>query len=412
MRTPLLFLLFLASALANGQSFRTVNDGAWLDPSTWDCTCVPLGGDSVRIDHAVTFATDVALDTTNFDLSQSGSLIGAGGVSLRCRSIVNLGTVQMARLHVLGMIPQYALSNDGSITAEDVLLSGGFFNTGLLRVQDSLVWVGQSLNGADAKVVCSVLSGTHHQNFGVDSIGTMADLNIGCNGNFSALVVSGDATNITFSGENAHFLGNASFAQFAVGYNCKVDGDMIITGPSNFVSGQIQVGGALVIQDVVNLVDSTALFWAQHLFNFGSIFGDGSFCITDTVINSGFVYGNIDICDLSPTTTIPPFIDGGQGPIAPSVTFCMGGYCAVGIAENAEGPELRVLPNPTSGAVTLKGASVGSAWELIDMNGRILFTGRVDSDQQVIATDGLMPGVYLLRARSGNTSATVRLLKQ
>ena len=412
MRTPLLLLLLLASALANGQSYRTVNDGAWSDPGTWDCSCVPVGGDTVLIRHAVTFATDVVLDTTNVDLSQSGSLVGAGNASLRCRSVVNLGTVQMTRMHVLGMIPQYALSNDGSITAEDILLSGGFFNTGILRVQDSLAWVGQSLNGADAKVVCSVLSGTHHQNFGVDSIGTMADLNIGCNGNFSALVVSGDATNITFSGENAHFLGNASFAQFAVGYNCGVDGDMIITGPSNFVSGQIQVGGALVIQDVVNLVDSTALFWAQHLFNYGSIFGDGSFCITDTVINSGFVYGNIDICDLSPTTTIPPFIDGGQGPIASSVTFCMGGYCAVGIAESAEGPDLHLFPNPTSGVVTLKGASIGTMYELMDLHGRILIAGRVDPDQQLIATESLTPGVYMLRTRSGNTSATVRLVKQ
>jgi hypothetical protein len=128
------------------------------------------------------------------------------------------------------------------------------------------------------------------------------------------------------------------------------------------------------------------------LHNEGSIDGTGNICVTGLTVNEGAIAGDIDFCDGTPTTSVPPIIDINMGTVEPSITFCATIICAVGLADHGHGSVITLVPVPAHGHATLTGPAAEIATiQAIDARGRVVSlpvrAGRID-------LAGLSPGVY------------------
>ncbi len=127
--------------------------------------------------------------------------------------------------------------------------------------------------------------------------------------------------------------------------------------------------------------------------------GDGAICVLDTTENNGSISGDLDFCDLSPTVTVPPFLDSSPGPVDNSVTFCQNNPCATSVTEVfASG--LQLLPSITAEQATLIGIPTGSTVQLIDAAGRIAWPGTgTRAERLELPLGGLPNGAYRVVVR-------------
>ena len=73
---------------------------------------------------------------------------------------------------------------------------------------------------------------------------------------------------------------------------------------------------------------------------------------------------------------------------------------------SAEASALRVFPNPTTGLVTVKGATPGTTLELLDVTGRRVMS--TAGGTTTLDLSGLKPGLYLLRTPEGSAKIIKR----
>ncbi|HET8574019.1 MAG TPA: T9SS type A sorting domain-containing protein [Edaphocola sp.] len=91
-----------------------------------------------------------------------------------------------------------------------------------------------------------------------------------------------------------------------------------------------------------------------------------------------------------------------------------------GIALTATGQQAQLLvyPNPTLDNTTIdvqdfKGRPRDFEWQLSDITGRLLQSGRLSANREMIRLEGYMPGLYLLRLNyKGKPAAVVKILKE
>lgn len=413
MRALLTGLLLLVVSALPAQTVTSIMNGDWNTPATWDCNCIPQPGDSVIIDHALQFATDILLDSTYLAVTAQGVLTGSPGARLAVDRLSNNGLVDVHALSITSVSQLLGLVNYNSIAVgTDLRCAYGFQNQGTLHVGDTLSFEVFSNNFADAFLRCGALVGDEHQNFGTDTITTLGAMLFRNLGGMSSLVVTGTTEGVRFSGEHARFLGDAVLQEFSLGDDCIFSADMTIAGPSNYISGQVQVYGSLMVDNNINLLDSNTLFTvAGDLVNNGSIYGSGAFCVAGTTENNGGIFGEVDICDLSPQTTIPPFIDQGQGIVAPTVTFCAAGHCGVGIAETMAGPALRVYPNPSVLHFQVEGVEPGMHYRLMDAQGREVLSGIVTAVDMPFLWGDLPSGAYGLQFLTGRERLAMTVVR-
>ncbi len=131
----------------------------------------------------------------------------------------------------------------------------------------------------------------------------------------------------------------------------------------------------------------------------GTIGGQGHICISGTSVNYGSIQDEVDICDLTPTTAIPPFIDINIGTVAPTVTYCAGAVCAVGVFEGTELENVKAWPVPANEQLTLEGLPprLAFAVEVRDPLGRMLPVRTMrDGSQMQLDVSTLPAGIYTL----------------
>ncbi|MCC7502393.1 MAG: T9SS type A sorting domain-containing protein [Flavobacteriales bacterium] len=272
------------------QTIMSVQDGAWTDPATWDCTCVPPIPSNVFVMHHVTFSGPLGFGPMLF--------VGPPG-------------------HLEQLSPGYIYCNPGG---------------------------GLEVNG--------VLSTTNY----------------------------------------------------------------LATGCPLLITGTVMAGGGLYAGLGVQLDGGTLLVTGNFSNGVGSaIDGMGQICITDSSNIQGPLTGSIDLCDLTPTTTTPPFVDGGATFVAPTITFCQNSLCATGVKEGDTVLDVEAFPVPASNELTLTGAFHGKAelllhnavGELVQVPAHRQVDGRI-----VLQIDALAQGLYLIEIRNNGLRGVVRFVKE
>lgn len=274
----------------HGQTILSVQDGAWSDPATWDCNCVPPIPANVFVMHHVTFGGPLVFGPMLF-VSPPG--------------------------HLEQLSPGYLYCNPG----------GGLEVNGLLSTANYLA-----------------------------------------------------------------------------------------TGCPLLVTGTVMAGGGLYAGLGVQLDGGTLLVNGNFSNGVGStIDGIGQICISDSSNIQGPLTGTIDLCDLTPTTTTPPFVDGGASFVGPTITFCQNLACATGVKEQREGLSLEAFPVPTTAELVLSGAFQGRTEVFVrDAVGALV---HVPWQQQVegrivLRVDGLAEGLYVAEVRNAGRSGVVRFVKE
>jgi len=73
---------------------------------------------------------------------------------------------------------------------------------------------------------------------------------------------------------------------------------------------------------------------------------------------------------------------------------------------------ISAYPNPFNNQITISGEwERGSHFSILDATGRMVVSGKLNSNNQTIATIQLSNGVYLLEVRNNSKSAVQRLIK-
>lgn len=181
------------------------------------------------------------------------------------------------------------------------------------------------------------------------------------------------------------------------------------------VSGTWLAGGGLYAGLGLQLSGGTLIVNGNFSNGAGTtISGSGQICIADSSNIQGDVTGTIDICDLTPTTTVPPFVDGGAGFIGPTITFCQGTACSTGLGEPLENAPLSVSPNPAMHMATVRGVHGRvNGLALVDGAGRIVQAPwwPAADGAAVLELDGVAQGLYVVRVTDDAGTRTVRMRK-
>ena len=133
------------------QSISSVSNGLATDPFVWDCTCIPLPGDNITINHAIQMNSDWLVNGSgSLTISNSGSLIEDS----QSRSILfdggvmftNQGTTEMTSFAFTNGAEAH---NHGTLSLDTGLYvdqNSTFMNHGLVKDLDSTLTQGTFMN--------------------------------------------------------------------------------------------------------------------------------------------------------------------------------------------------------------------------------------------------------------------------
>jgi hypothetical protein len=380
MKKLLLSLSLLISLGSQAQTATSTVAGAWLNPTTWNCGCVPISGYSVTINHSVTLNTSMTFTTGGVTIGNNGSLV-----------------------------------QDAN---RDILISGGYFyNNGNANFRFMLVTAGTASNSGTFSLAAFSNSAastfTNNGSFTLDSMSTAAGYT-----NSTLGVINGNR----FTNSSAGFL-NVGRITFSLALN---------TG--TFINGHYQAGYAFTNSGIYSNFDSLMLsysLWNKGKFtnnsnslvkltkrlhntvpagtavfdNNGTVMvldswyntdtvkgtNTGTFTIADTSANSGFMKGNFKFCDQTPAFT-PPYVDLNSGTIGNGITWCT----ISGINEKENFSSFMLYPNPNNGTFYI---SSGSETELsiYDVNGRMISELKLEAQNSLKTSFTLNEGIYFVK---------------
>ncbi len=206
---------------------------------------------------------------------------------------------------------------------------------------------------------------------------------------FRELVVNGSlvaSLSIYLSGNPAATIGGTVSTQAVLCYG----GDIVLN------SGSIMVSIGLTMAGSGN-----------------SISGAGQICANDSIgLYNCTVSGTVDLCDLSSTTVVPPFVSVCYNcTAAPTVTYCNGSSCMASVQDVASIAALVVYPNPAHDHVTFEGMPAGVELRIYDGLGQLVLLPSVASGAKMtVDLGGLPKGIYLATATKEMLRLTTPLL--
>lgn len=369
-------LLFSACNFLSARIVTTQANGNATNPFTWDCTCIPVDGDTIIINHALTLDVDYAYTMGGIQVNASGSLTGNANNRIFGVSggyFINNGTVNMAYIFQnggsftnnstitvtrnAGLDQSVTLVNMGTFNVNDTLLintQATFQNNGTMNSPEVLN-AGTFLNTGSVSGDNFWTSGTFTHSAGMVQL-AMSLYNTG---------------NITFSAPSAITLDIWNAENFSANY---------------YISARSLYNGD-TIAGTASFTNNAMISLSQDLLNSETLGGNGDFCVANTTSNSGTVNGTLDICDLTGGNW-----DLNSGTVAGTVTYCSSS-CAIGIAE-AVAPSMSIVPNPSNDVinVTLPAATSGIL-RIVDIAGKVVIEMQVVSSVRVDVS-GLAPGIY------------------
>lgn len=383
----ILIAVFLqCTAFSQKQTIVSIADGPWLTQATWDCNCVPTPGSIIEINHAVTLNTDFAYASGSITINSGASLskdVSMRSLGIAGGSLENDGTLEVDRLGVTAG----TITNSNTMIINQSFYNGGnFTNDGLVEQLDSLQNNGTINNNSDGRIETTNL----WNNATINNDGHL-DMTYFLN----SLTYSGSGVIYT-----SHFLNTGTaITQDSV----LVSVDFMNTGNLHNTTNV----PFLISHDFLNC-DSTyhdAVFTNDGFVHIGNNFTnvdtlkgtEGSFCIAVYSANTGYIKGTVDICDLTPMSGPPYYIDLNTGIIGPDVTSCTHS-CNVGINEvNSMQENIEVFPNPYSSSTTFTFNStspVGASLTVFDLTGNEIINKYFGNDGIITISNELPAGVY------------------
>ena len=286
----------------------SVQNGNWMNPTTWDCTCIPNVFSSalnITINHTVVGdfnSGGIYFSGGSLTIGPNGTLMQTGPGDLymdNATTLVN-GTLDMRRIAIEGGTATYngtiqncdslwndnsVVINNGTVTCYDhqVAENGDMTNNGSIHMTNNMNIQGKYTNSA---------SGT--------------------------LVVDIDFSNANTVGGRAFYINN---------------------------------GDHQIANDFLNATNDT-------------IQGTGTFCIGGLSTNQGKILGTITFTLTGGAFSV------NSGFVAPSVNF-IDGSCALSIVENKEAA-VSLYPNPFSSIINLSGLNNISKIEILNLNGQVV----------------------------------------
>jgi hypothetical protein len=395
--STLIFVGLSQAGFAQTRATRTsVTNGNATNPFTWDCTCIPLPGDIIVINHAVVLDNDFAYSSGSLTINTGASLIG--DVPTRAFALTGGG-----------------FTNNGTFTVGNFYHGGGTFNNaGTFTILDDMALGGTAVTNS---------SGTFHI---TDTlyINSGATLNLYGTINTTATISAGNLYNFgNFTGNdvwNSGIIGNTMgpgmdidnlYTSGTVNNNSKIHCSLDVWNSENFTnSNQIVIDRNFwngdTISGTATFTNNGTISIAMDLNNSETMDGSGDYCVSGTSSNAGTVNGTLDVCDLTGTN-----FDNNFGTIAGTVTFCSAGSCSIGIAEYNL-LEHAVYPNPFNNVVNFETKENG-LYTLLVMNsiGEIVFTTNFNGTRYNMDASGITPGVYFYRLKNEERVVSGTLVK-
>jgi hypothetical protein len=196
------------------------------------------------------------------------------------------------------------------------------------------------------------------------------------------------------------------------------DGLMLLAGNVDtdgelYNNGVIDVDGAFLTHGQLVMGGWGTMLSAVNMEMGGTVSGQGYICIGEASVCYGIIQGEVDVCDLSPTTSTPPFLDFFTGTVAPTVTYCLGGACHVAVPDVNALENVQAWPVPADAQLTLDGLPVGLACtvEMRDAVGRMMPVRLVRYGSRMTVDAASLPaGVYALVLSTASETRTVRVV--
>lgn len=355
----------------HAQTANSISNGNWLNPTTWDCMCIPTPGYTVMISHNVSLDTDFACSTGSITIQNSGSLI------------------QNTSNRNLWIYGSAYLTNGGTLTVDNILYEGndgslinnGTINAGSIHITSGLQ------NGIGTINADSLFNSGLLENAG--TINLIAITN-------DSLFLNNSSGNLIFS----------NFSNFGIFQN-----NGWLTGSNSMWNqGQVinQINGKITIENDFlnrNLTTMDATFdnsgWLivqDSWYNFDTIKGNvsGYIQVADSSVNNGTMKGNFDFCDLTPPASAP-YVDFGTGIVEAGITWCT----QQSLNEVGE-IAIDLFPNPTSDFLHITISTISKETILLIFNtmGQLMTSTVVNENNLSIDVSALPKGYYLLMVKS------------
>ncbi|MBS1650397.1 MAG: T9SS type A sorting domain-containing protein [Bacteroidetes bacterium] len=374
-------LTVLLQLTYQSQTASSVSNGNWLNPSTWNCMCVPFGNYSVSINHNITLNTSLSFTSGGITINSPGSLIqdASNNRDIWINGAYMYNNGGNANFRYL-LLSAGSASNSGSYTLSAITNSINFVNSGTIKM-DSMYVAANFTNTSSGKIIGdSITTAAYFLNNGRMMINWSTNFGVfNNNGYYSGKSITNSTT---FSNNDTLTMSQSIWNK---GYFNNFPNSYLILS-KNFNNHSLS---------------NTARFWNagkvyvnKSWYNTDSILGTatGIYRVQDTSANSGAMVGNFQFCDLTPPPTAP-YIDYNSGYISSGITWCT----ATGIEEN---PfflnELNVYSDLNSGSIHISGKTEAKIL-LYDQLGRQINEIELNNSNNYRAEIiGLEKGIYIL----------------
>lgn len=379
----LICVFIILSTASNSQTAVSVTNGSWTNPLTWNCTCVPLMGHSVTISHSVTLNTSMSFTAGGITINNTGALIQDASLNrdlwFNGGSFVNNGKANFRYLLLTGgtnsnsgtytvsaMTNSVAYTNSGTITMDSMYIAANFNNTSTGKIiGDSITNTSTFLNNGRVMVTWSTNKGTFTNN---NYHGGYAFTNDGTYSNFDSIVMTGSMWNkVLFTNH----------------------GGSLVRLTKNFHNYHPAHTAVFDNKANVTVLDS----W----YNTDTVRGTntGTFTVSDTSANSGWMRGSYKFCDLTPPANAP-YVDLNSGSISTGITWC----ATSSVQELNQTGHVTYFPNPSNGRLTIEGEKEDKLYLYNDIGKMIKQIELNHSNNFKAEIIGLDNGVYFLIGRT------------
>ncbi|MBL7965267.1 MAG: T9SS type A sorting domain-containing protein [Flavobacteriales bacterium] len=365
---------------------QTVANGDWDSPTTWGCGCLPGTCDTLIVSHDVS-ATGLTIIANDFISITNTGQLSTVDTLIFVRNVWNRGLIDVHFL-IHSDTAQF-LKNDGLlITGIASLYPDSIIQTGTWTILDLVYqYPGTRLYNS------GTITGHTYQSMVGTNFGQI-DLEV-----LEVSYLLGNEGSLTAQYLTAYGVLANDAGGYALLHEVLVYG-MIDNEGQIDVTGHLWLGTEAMPSGELDVLFGTHVFVNGDLVNRGIMRGWGTVCVTGQTINEGLITDHLNFCDLSPSTTSPPFIDINTGTVGPGVNWCENAVCVNTLADQSGVQDIMAYPNPAWDAVTFTGNGLDRVRQVMvhDQLGREVAPGPVQLGNSIRVDRGELPaGVYVVR---------------
>lgn len=405
-KISVIILLALSALHGHGQLCQTIASGSLTDVNNWLCDCNIVQCDTLLIAHEMTVDDTLLLENAVYtEVTNSGSIGGSGSIKI-AGSLLNQGVISVHRLATdVDPFPEF---------------NTYFINQGIVQSPILLLLSDSTLNQGEITNTDSLIIGVYRKFYNASSLYSRIIFGLG------PLVNSGtlECDSLTGARQVVNY-SSLSCTSVLEAYSLLYNAGTILASNYEQWSGRVDNRGAINVNATATLGLYGGIQFEQtpnarlttrnlYVLEDTDIRGLGSVCILEHAENHGNLIGSMQLCDLTPTMTTPPYWDVHTGTIVLNPTYCGPLACAtVDVGEVGPSASAKLYPNPSTGLVQVELAQPVAAihsWVLLDALGRRVkgstgtFLGNLSLD-----LTGHVEGTYWLELRGADGAVMERL---